>query len=207
MKTQSPKRRTNAERSAETKRKLLDAAEQCLIDLGYTHTTNAEVCQRAGVSNGSLLHHFRTRENLLASTLERLYGQLKRQVIGELEEVEPGPMRVDRAVDALWSVFDCDEFKVVLELWLAAANDATLRKRVLPVMEDFGDSIYPAAVLAIPASVEPTSHFIETFRVVFSAMEGVGLVRSTFRPENMEGPSMRKTMKEMLHQAIEKDGS
>jgi len=203
MTPKAKKRIPNAERSAETKRKLLDAAERCLIKLGYSHTTNMEVCRRARVSNGSLLYHFRTRENLLASTLERLYGRFRQQVILDLEGLRPGFARVDHLVDVLWSIFDSDEFKVVLELWLAAANDRALRRRVFPVMEEFADSIEPTTARLLPDLAEDVSRFSDAMRLMLCALEGMGLERSTFGPD-VDRQRVRQLMKEMLRWAFEK---
>src|SRR5580700_1002942 len=48
-------RRTQQERSAAMRLRLLDAAVDCLHDLGYSRTTTIEVAARAGVSRGAQL--------------------------------------------------------------------------------------------------------------------------------------------------------
>ena len=62
MSAQAPppprQRRTQAERTTETRRRVLDAAVECLIDRGYAKTTVEEVARRAGVSLGAERHHF-----------------------------------------------------------------------------------------------------------------------------------------------------
>lgn len=50
-------RRTQQERSTETRERLLDATVQSLIDLGYAKTTTTVVCERAGLSRGAQVHH------------------------------------------------------------------------------------------------------------------------------------------------------
>lgn len=200
------KRRTNVERSTKMRRKLLDATEKCLIELGYTHTSNLEVCRRAGVSNGALLHHFRTRENLMASTLERLYDRLKQQVIRDAEALKPDSNRLDRFVDILWSVFDSEEFKAVLELWLAAANDTALRSRVFPVMREFSDSVGPTAERLLPDMAVDASRFKGTIGLMMYILQGMGLARSTFGPGDAdESRLVRSLMKEMIRCTLEGD--
>ncbi len=46
------------ERSAETRRRLLDATVACLFERGYAGTTTTELARRAGVSRGAQMHHF-----------------------------------------------------------------------------------------------------------------------------------------------------
>src|SRR5215470_16496508 len=68
------RRRTQAERSAATQARLLDAALQCLVELGYAGTTTTVVAERAGVSRGAQLHHFPTRAALVAAAVEQRYA-------------------------------------------------------------------------------------------------------------------------------------
>ncbi|HWD67102.1 MAG TPA: TetR/AcrR family transcriptional regulator [Caulobacteraceae bacterium] len=60
-----PLRRTQSERSASTRGRLIDAAIECLCDLGYAGATTGAIVERAGLSRGALLHHFRTRDALM----------------------------------------------------------------------------------------------------------------------------------------------
>jgi len=48
------------EKSAETRRRLLDAAILCVIERGYANTTGSEIAERAGLSRGAQLYHFPT---------------------------------------------------------------------------------------------------------------------------------------------------
>lgn len=206
MARKTRKRRTNVERSAEMRRKLLDATEACLIELGYANTSNLAVCRRAGASNGALLHHFHTRENLMASMLERLYDRLKQQVIREIEGLKSDSGRMDRLVDMLWSIFDSEEFKAVLELWLAAANDMALRSRVFPVMKEFSDSIEPTAARLLPDMMVDASRFSGIVGLLMYMVQGMGLARSIFGPRDAdESLQMRSLMKEMIRCAFEGD--
>ena len=43
-----------AQKSAMTRDKILDAAISCFINLGYTHVTTAKVASSAGVSRGAI---------------------------------------------------------------------------------------------------------------------------------------------------------
>lgn len=52
--------------SAERRRGILNAALQCFSLRGYDATTMAEICKRAGVSTGSMYHHFDSKERLAA---------------------------------------------------------------------------------------------------------------------------------------------
>jgi AcrR family transcriptional regulator len=62
-----PQRRTQKERREGTIRKLLDAATETLIEVGYAETSVQRICDRAEVSQGALFRHFATREELMVA--------------------------------------------------------------------------------------------------------------------------------------------
>src|SRR3954470_14576480 len=64
--------RTQQQRRDETRRALLDAAVQSLIEVGFARTTTLEVQRRAQVSRGALLHHFPSKAELLVAAIDHL---------------------------------------------------------------------------------------------------------------------------------------
>ncbi|RIK92411.1 MAG: TetR family transcriptional regulator [Proteobacteria bacterium] len=173
-------RRSQAERTAETRGRLLDAAERALIEVGYYGTSTPEVCKRAGVSHGSLLHHFGTREALLAATLERLYERRTAQVLAALEAAGRSRDRVRTLVERMWAIFEAPDFKVVVELWLAVANEPGLRRRVLPVMRAFDAAIQPTAARVLPELARRPRRFRTAVGMLFDLLQGMGLSRVAF---------------------------
>jgi AcrR family transcriptional regulator len=194
-------RRTQAERSAETCGKLLDAAERCLVEVGYWGTSTPEVCRRAGVSNGSLLHHYGTREKLLAATLERLYERRTAEVHEALALAERSRDRVRVLVDRLWAVFDHDDFKVIVELWVAAANDAGLRRRVLPVMQAFDATLRPTAARLFPKAARRPRTLGAAVGLLLNFMQGMGLAQVAFG-RGSTPPELEAAERELLVKAL-----
>lgn len=64
-----PARRTQAERSAATRGRILEAAVTCLYKQGYGATTTVSVATTAKVSRGAMLHHFPSKADLMLATL------------------------------------------------------------------------------------------------------------------------------------------
>ena len=73
--TQPRPRRTQRERSAAMRERLLEAAIDCLYELGYAGTTTIEVAARAGVSRGAQLHHFPTKEHLVTLAVRHVLAR------------------------------------------------------------------------------------------------------------------------------------
>src|SRR5918912_371373 len=91
--TGSRPRRSQAERSATTREALLDATVRCLVEEGYASTTTARVAERAGVSRGAHLHHFQTRNALVAAAIQHLARRRGEELRAAAEAIEPGPER------------------------------------------------------------------------------------------------------------------
>lgn len=78
-----------------TRRELLDAAARALITHGPGVSLDA-VAREAGVSKGGLLHHFRTKQALLAGLIEEWFERYD-ATVESLLEPEETPGRYTRA--------------------------------------------------------------------------------------------------------------
>ena len=57
-------------KSQETKKKIFLAAKNILKKNGYESLSIKNICEEAGVSNGSFYHHFKTKDDLLSYFIE-----------------------------------------------------------------------------------------------------------------------------------------
>ncbi len=121
--------RTQQPRRDETRRALLDAAVESLIEVGFARTTTLEVQRRADVSRGALLHHFPSKAELLVAAVDHLAEMRARelkQLAGQLPAADRRA-RTDAVLGLLWQFFSGTFFKVALELRTAARTDPELR--------------------------------------------------------------------------------
>lgn len=88
--------RTQQQRREETRRALLDAAVESLIEVGFARTTTLEVQRRAEVSRGALLHHFPSKAELLVAAVDHLAEMRAREMKGFASQLPPDPSRTDR---------------------------------------------------------------------------------------------------------------
>ncbi|MFW0785470.1 TetR family transcriptional regulator [Gordonia sp. CPCC 206044] len=126
--------RTQAQRTAATQAKVLDATVDALIELGYGGTTTQEVNRRAGVSRGALLHHFPTREALVVAAVAHLVDK-------RLAELLSRPRSGDEDIEVIVEAFSGPLFDAALELWVAARTDDTLRAAMIPLEQKVSDAL------------------------------------------------------------------
>ncbi len=134
-------RRTQAQRSAETRARLLDAAICCIVELGYGATTTVEIARRAGLSRGAQLNHYPSKAELMVAALEHMYSLREEEFACAMSQVRPGPDRLDRAIDMCWSFVAQPVFVAWLELEVAARTDPSLREPMLALDRRFEDMI------------------------------------------------------------------
>lgn len=161
--TRAPRkrRRTQAERSAGTRAKLMDAAIACLLERGYAGATTSEVAERAGVSRGAQLHHFPTKAEMVAHAVRHLAEEWIAEFRRGQRSIPPGGDRTSAVIDLLWHSFSGPLFMAAVELWVAARTDRELHATLISSERETGrsiakDSTRPSARRPpIPAS--PTS--------------------------------------------------
>lgn len=140
--------RTQQQRREETRRALLDAAVESLIEVGFARTTTLEVQRRAEVSRGALLHHFPSKAELLVAAVDHLAEMRAKEMKAFASQLPPerarraddddtapgADERTEMVLALLWQCFSGTFFKVSMELRTAARTDPELR-RVLTVAE------------------------------------------------------------------------
>jgi AcrR family transcriptional regulator len=119
--------RTQQQRRDETRRALLDAAVESLIEVGFARTTTLEVQRRAQVSRGALLHHFPSKAELLVASVAHLAEMRARELKLLSAQLPEGRARTDAVLGLLWQCFSGTFFQVAMELRTAARTDPELR--------------------------------------------------------------------------------
>lgn len=97
----------------------------------------ARIQEYAGVSRGSLTHHFGSMQELLVAAISHVAeGQLAQ--VTEFAEALSPEHNPDDLVGLLHRFMSGPMFVAGLELWLAARTDEALRRALLPVERNFG---------------------------------------------------------------------
>ena len=139
--------RTQQQRRDETRRALLDAAVESLIEMGFARTTTLEVQRRANASRGALLHHFPSKTELLVAAIDHL-AEMRAAELRLLSSELPAEgkgSRTDAVLDLLWQCFSGTFFQVAMELRTAARTDLELRPVLVAAERALRDRIVAQA--------------------------------------------------------------
>ncbi|MEU5696312.1 TetR family transcriptional regulator [Actinosynnema sp. NPDC020468] len=163
--------RRQADRTRETRRKLMEATVECLVDRGWAGTTTTVVAELAGVSRGAQLHHFRTRGELVAAAVEHLGAESVAHLRDRAAQVGGSTAAV---VGLIADFYASDLFTAALELWVAARTDPDLRTVVVPLEVRLGRETHRLAVELLDAD-ETRPGVREAVQITLDLVRGLAL--------------------------------
>ncbi len=95
----SKSRRTQAERVAESDRRMLDAATHLIAKNGYTQTTLEAIGVEAGYSRGLVQHRFGNKDRLLDELIKKIASDHRARLLERMQGLS--------GLDALFCEIDC----------------------------------------------------------------------------------------------------
>jgi len=120
-------RRKPQERSAQTRRKLLDAAIGLLHEQGFSRLTVNDVAHRAGLTAGAVQYHFRSSRDLIHGVINAVFPILRVSLDQIAKPEQPLPARIGRLVDLYWELYRRPEYLVFWEIVFGARDKADVR--------------------------------------------------------------------------------
>jgi AcrR family transcriptional regulator len=110
-----------AEMSAESRARLLEAAWELFAEDGARKTTVQAIAERARISRGSIAWHFGSKQGLVVAVVEDAFAQLEEQTRAVLDEA--GPAGWDRVVRAQMVMLNDKRFTIFATVGLEAIVD------------------------------------------------------------------------------------
>ncbi len=191
-------RRTQDERSSTTRRALLEATIDCLVEEGYANLTTTKVAARAQVSRGAQVHHFPTKATLVSEAIQYLIAQVSQSLFSELGQLPPGSQRADAAMDLLWNTYRGRLFQAVVQLSVAGAGDAEIEEKLGVLNRVVTDVIRGAVPVLFPQEANHP-HFEDALYTTINAMTGLAVVQRVAKLSEAEvAGRWRRTKAQLL---------
>jgi AcrR family transcriptional regulator len=124
--TAAPKRLTRREKQAETRARLLDAAEQVFLRRGLQGSSVEEIAAEAGFTRGAFYSNFKTKEELFVELLQdRVYRQYA--AVANEAQAQPGSPRerLRWGIERLKEPYEKEDGRWLFRLWLECLTRAT----------------------------------------------------------------------------------
>ncbi len=169
-------RRTQAQRSAETQRKLIDGAIAVLHRLGYGATTSGLIAQEAGVSRGAMLHQYPTKVDLMLAVVSDVYSRETNEYRERgMSAVSPRE-RFYKFPEMMWDAFTRPSAMAVLEIMMGSRSDPELAARLAPLQRQI-EAVSKGTVEAIlrEAQLPDIPEFNAMRRLFVAAVRGLSI--------------------------------
>jgi AcrR family transcriptional regulator len=194
-----------AERSA--RERILHAACELIAERGIGGARIAQVARAAGVSTALVHYHFRTREVLLAETLDYAFdlaSAVRLRPVGENGDGGSAAKRLADVIEQSLPTTDPGrrEWQLWAELWLGAARDPSLRPIAAQMYARYRTWIAAAVTEGVAAGefarVDPGA----TADLAMALIDGLGL-RVLLRDPSMPLELARERIGEILARELE----
>jgi AcrR family transcriptional regulator len=172
------RRRTQGERSAAMKVRLLEAATEVLKERGYSGLRISEVAAAAGVSRGAHFHHYPTKEALATACFEHIYEQVRHAANDRIalkgEKVDDV---IDGALADAKNFFLSDKYRILADILQSGEKDPKLARDLLDITVRYRESAEEAWIKRLEATGLKYSDAHAILWLLWNVVRGLGIRR------------------------------
>jgi len=176
----SPKRRTQAERSETTQRKIIASAIRLLQKVGFQQTNLQDIARGAKVTLGAVQHQFGTRTALMERVVDEVMQPLSE--LGSVWPTEalefPLAERATRFVHSAWdNVYGPPSYVAAWSLFFGCKTSPQLFQRIDEHRAKHDPSYFAHFVAVFPEIARTHPEPEQFAAVVFAALRGLSIMR------------------------------
>ena len=161
----SVERRSHAERTAETRGRVINAVIESIAEVGFQRTTAAEITRRAGVTWGAVQHHYQDKEGILIAVLEESFKTFA-GVLGTPPDPERNlKSRVEIFVRRSWQHFSSTHYRSTTQILLNLPIEIEIpwRREMLDEWKRIWSGFFPESNPTRRQSIELMVYAISVF--------------------------------------------
>jgi AcrR family transcriptional regulator len=192
-----PARRSQAERNAESRARLIEAAITCLHRSGYAGTTVSMVATEAGLSRGGMTHQFPTKVDLMLAVVRTEFDEDVAFYENTFTTQNLRRALADLPL-TLWTRLNRPAAIAVTEIMLASRSDPDLAEK-LRLMQAEIDRLARTAIAQrmIAADIKRRPDESAVHRVFVAAVRGLA-IEALFMRDKAELEAAVAVLREML---------
>lgn len=172
-------------KGGETRKVLLDSTIALLASTGYAATTTQAVLDHSGISRGSLLHQFRTRDVLMVAAAEEAMVRMSGAVREKLSSTANPLDAMREYPNVLWDVQNGSPARAFAELQLASRWEEALQPGLREAVREVNDRIVQEMhEIAGAIGLGDVRKLIIEVGALISAMQGLAVSSSLIEDEH-----------------------
>ena len=165
-----------------TRQILLSSAIQLVATTGYAATTVQAVLEHAGVSRGTLLHHYPTRDHLMVATADEAMARMLAGIRDGLRRHADPLKGMADYPNILWRIQNDLPARAHTEIQLASRWDAGPGEGLRKIVADMNDLVISnVQELASQTGLKDVPGLIREIYILISATQGMAINRNLTR--------------------------
>jgi AcrR family transcriptional regulator len=172
---------TQAERSATSQSRILEAAITCLHRYGFSAVTMAHVAEEAGLSRGAMQYHFASKTDLILKVAEHIVRAQDTYTRQQLREVPRGLERLVGMTRVSWAAMQRPPAVALMEVMVGARSDPLLAEKLPLLLQELEqtqlDSVWEVAE---DAGLRDRAAVDTIVRLSLSALRGMTMEKYAF---------------------------
>jgi AcrR family transcriptional regulator len=193
-------RRTQAERSAETRDKVVRAAIACIAEEGFKHATTGRIARRAGVTWGAIQHQFGDKDSILYAVMETRIEELRAALAAGSGPPASLRERIHAFVGACWASFDTPANRAFLAIVLGAR--AGVRNRASEFAERGTRSLTSAWVELFSGLDIPVERHVTGQRLSIATLTGLATLAILLEEERPDFAAELEALEQTLFRIL-----
>ena len=171
------RRRTQEERSATTREKVIQAAIDCIVEEGLHNTTAARIAARSGVTWGAIAHQFGDKDSVFFAVVERNADIYQRHLAAAMEAAGASSAeRVSALIDVTWSYINEPASYAFNELIIH--NRASSNAKIVEQQDELSNKLMKSVWERLFGGFDIPAEKLETARnFVLATLQGLSLMR------------------------------
>ncbi|GAB5452014.1 MAG: hypothetical protein Hals2KO_23420 [Halioglobus sp.] len=106
-----------------TRARVIQAAIDCIYEVGFNAAHTNRIAEAAGVSWGVLQYHFGDKDGLLEAVLNHIFDQFSSTLAATAVEGEGVQQRMEHLIETVWALVSQPEYRVSLAILRNAGKD------------------------------------------------------------------------------------
>ncbi|MEZ7818214.1 MAG: AcrR family transcriptional regulator [Candidatus Azotimanducaceae bacterium] len=183
-------------KSARARDAICSATISSLAQVGYAETSIIRVAHLAGFSKGAVQHHFPTKEDLIAATVDTL-------LLRTVQRKNTQPTSVESALMDAWQRFiNTSAYRALMEVLNASRTDKALANRIADELVDWGKNLDQQSLASYQASSGNDQEVIMLLNMTRSFMRGL-LIQEHYGVDQQTTQSYVKKWIELIAPLLE----
>lgn len=185
-----------------TRNKVIEAAQECITDLGFSRTTSGEVTKRSGTTFGVIQYHFGSFEAVLLAVVERAFVGLKTMLEAVQITGKTAEERMAEIVEVVWAYYERPEYVSFIEIYLNLVRDPETSSQTVESLKAIDQEIERLWQHLMGRVFSTIDEAFAIQRLLFGALRGMALSRQ-LNEGHLDFARERKLLAVMLSSYID----